>query len=388
MMEYIIEPQKRLQVCEEVDLCVIGGSCTGLFAAVRAARLGLRVALVEKLNCLGGTATAGMVNIWHSLHDFYGEKQIIAGLTDETIQRLEKKGAVARGETAHVAYRLNTEELKLTLDEYVRECGIAVYFHTFYCAPVVKDNKITHIIIENKSGRQAIRAGFFIDASGDMAAHLGLESYRNGRIQPPTPCYHLQSDTELDIPALLQAHGAEFGLREDWGWDSPSPGLEHISLRTDIHVFGTDCADAKELSRSELEGRRQIGAALDMLRKYGGCQVTLAGVCAQLGIRETRHFVTRYRVTQEDILIGRAFEDEIGYGTYRVDMHYSDTVGISFLYLDGTMETHYDRTSPPKRGRTIRYHSACWYRNSTRILSQWDGCCTPTKARSVRCASW
>ena len=89
-MEYIIEPQKRLQVCEEVDLCVIGGSCTGLFAAVRAARLGLRVALVEKLNCLGGTATAGMVNIWHSLHDFYGEKQKpsahILRLTDSLLQ--------------------------------------------------------------------------------------------------------------------------------------------------------------------------------------------------------------------------------------------------------------------------------------------------------------
>ena len=184
-----------------------------------------------------------------------------------------------------------------------------------------------------------------------MAAHLGLESYRNGHIQPPTPCYHLQSDTELDIPALLQAHGAEFGLCEDWGWDSPIPGLNHITLRADTHVFGTDCADAKELSKSELEGRRQIGAVLGALRKYGGCRVTLASVCAQLGIRETRHFVTRYRVTQKDILTGRAFEDAVGYGTYRVDMHHSDSAGISFLYLDGTMETHHDRTSPPERGR-------------------------------------
>lgn len=97
-MQYIIEPEKRLPICEEVDLCVIGGSCTGLFAAVRAARLGLRVALIEKQNCLGGMATAGLVNIWHSLHDFYGEEQIIGGLTFETIQRLEKNGGCyARG---------------------------------------------------------------------------------------------------------------------------------------------------------------------------------------------------------------------------------------------------------------------------------------------------
>lgn len=353
-MQYITEPQRQIPICEEVDLCVIGGSCTGLFAAVRAARLGLRVALIEKQNCLGGMATAGLVNIWHSLHDFYGDEQIIGGLTFETIQRLEKNGAVMRGEAAHVAYRLNTEELKLELDNYVRECGISVYFHTYYCAPVVEDNKITHIMIENKSGRQAIRAGFFIDASGDgdMAVHLGLKSYQNAHIQPPTPCYHLQGDTDgLDIEALLQAHGAEFGLREDWGWSSPIPGLEQISLRADTHVFDTDCADANALTKSEIEGRRQIGAVLQLLRKYGGKKLGLTNVCAQLGIRETRHFVTKYKVTQEDILTGRQFEDAIGYGTYRVDMHHSDSAGISFLYLDGTMETHHDRTSPPVQGR-------------------------------------
>ena len=161
-MQYIIEPEKRLPICEEVDLCVIGGSCMGLFAAVRAAWLGCALRLSKNRTVLSGMATAGLVNIWHSLHDFYGEEQIIGGLTFETIQRLEKNGAVMRGEAAHVAYRLNTEELKLALDNYVRECGISVYFHTYYCAPVAEDNKITHIIIENKSGRQAIRAAFLL----------------------------------------------------------------------------------------------------------------------------------------------------------------------------------------------------------------------------------
>ena len=43
------------------DVVVTGGGCTGVFAAIRSARLGLRVALVEKSNCFGGVATNGLV---------------------------------------------------------------------------------------------------------------------------------------------------------------------------------------------------------------------------------------------------------------------------------------------------------------------------------------
>ena len=93
-MNYITEPQRQIPVKDECDLCVVGGSCTGVFAAVRAARLGLSVVLVEKHNILGGTAVGGLVNIWHSLKDIHEREQIIAGLTDETLKRLDLRGAL------------------------------------------------------------------------------------------------------------------------------------------------------------------------------------------------------------------------------------------------------------------------------------------------------
>ena len=70
IMKTIWEPARQIPICWEGDICVLGGSCTGLFAAVRAARLGASVCVVEKQNCFGGMATAGLVNVWHSLYDF------------------------------------------------------------------------------------------------------------------------------------------------------------------------------------------------------------------------------------------------------------------------------------------------------------------------------
>ena len=109
ILKTIKEPAKDIKVAAEVDICVIGGSCTGVFAAVRAARLGAKVAVIEKQNCFGGTATSGMVNVWHSLHNISGSKQIIAGLTLETIERLKSQGGCEEINNVNSAFRLDTE---------------------------------------------------------------------------------------------------------------------------------------------------------------------------------------------------------------------------------------------------------------------------------------
>ena len=87
-MKYILEPAKDIPVINEVDICVLGGSCTGVSAAIRAARLGAKVAIIEQQNCFGGGATSGMVCIWHSLYDTEFNKQIIAGTTQEIIEEM------------------------------------------------------------------------------------------------------------------------------------------------------------------------------------------------------------------------------------------------------------------------------------------------------------
>ncbi len=77
----IAEKPRKTPVVHETDVCVVGGSCTGVFAAIRAARLGVKVAIIEKQNSFGGVATQGLVNIWHSLMDSEYKYDVIGGLT-------------------------------------------------------------------------------------------------------------------------------------------------------------------------------------------------------------------------------------------------------------------------------------------------------------------
>ena len=126
-MNLIIEPQKKIPVCDDVDVFVAGGSCTGVFAAVRAARLGAKVVLVERENCLGGMATAALVNIWHSLKDTDYKNQVIAGLTAEMTERLVKSGSAVLDDNPSTAIVFDPNRLKYELDELVKEEKIKVY---------------------------------------------------------------------------------------------------------------------------------------------------------------------------------------------------------------------------------------------------------------------
>ena len=354
-MKTIKEPARNINVVSEVDICVIGGSCTGVFAAVRAARLGAKVAIVEKQNYFGGTATAGMVNVWHSLYNVSGNQQIIGGLTYEMVERLERVGGCEVHSNVNSAYRLDTELLKIELDQLVHENAIKPYLHTMYCSPYIKDDELSGIIIENKDGRQAILAKFFIDASGDgdLAYDLNINNYRHEIMQPPTPTFKLIGDiSNIHISKLLQEHGKEFGLPEDWGWGGQIPSIPNLSFRADTHVFNVDCSKAEDLTYAEMEGRRQIKAVMQVLEKYAPLtnkEVRIVAIGSTIGIRETRHFESDYQLNEKDLLHGVGFEDTIAYGTYRVDIHHSNGAGITFKYLDGHEDVINDRTSPPVR---------------------------------------
>ena len=345
-MDYIVEPQHEIPVVGEFDLCVIGGSCTGVFAAVRAARQGLRVAIVECNTMLGGTAAAAWVSEWHSTYGTDNETKIIGGLLDEVIHGLRKRDAVqelAREERTQ--YRFNAASLACELDRLVLENGVQIYLETRFSLPVMDGQRISAVIVEDKAGRRAIKARTFIDGSGDAALvrRVGFDALQHDPLQPAA-----YQTLAVGIDAIQQAYpGVDIwnevrGLAAKYGFPESNPWIHHLVGAKGVNMIygarlnGVDASIPMDLTQALMEGRRIGQAYLDMIRERfpeAGKDVALVAVAPMLGVRETWHACCLHRLTSDELLSGEHFPDTIANGTYPVDVHHPG--GTKLLYLDG-----------------------------------------------------
>jgi hypothetical protein len=348
-MSVIHEEARETPVIHECDICVLGGSCTGVFAAVRAARLGASVALVENNGFFGGVATAGLVNYWHSVHDTTGTQEIIGGLTVEVIERLAKRDAVTLYEADESRYAaLNSAELMIELDELVSShTSIRPFLHTRFVSPVAENGQMTAAIVEDKTGRRAIRARYFVDATGDgdVIARLGLPYSVQDNLQPPTTCaliYGLDTVAAKNPGFQLSSavHDPQYpnALTQGFLWHSAVVGVPNARMVAGTRVHNADCSDADQLTGAEMEGRRQARAIRDIVHDHyaGGEAISLIALSSTIGIRETRHANCLHRLTELEVLDGVRFPDAIANGSYRVDVHHSEKAGLTFRYLDGS----------------------------------------------------
>ncbi len=358
-MKTIREPARDVPVVCEVDVLVVGGGATGVFAAVAAARRGLSVAICEQHGFFGGMATAALVAVWHSLHDVNGEQQIIGGLTAEVLNRLRSRGAL--GGHDGTDYAMNTEELKIELDRLVVDAGVRPFLHAFYVGAISENGRPVVAVIEDKSGRRAIRARFFVDSTGDgdLLRDSGLPCERWDDIQPPTACVRFaglqelrRRNPDMRLGSLVYDTEIPGHLPRGFIWGTDIPGLPDDHMIAGTRVSGADCSDADQLTRAEIEGRRQVRAMHDIIRSQveGGAKVGISALGACIGIRETRHARCLHRLTEEEVLSGTRFDDAIGNATYRVDIHHSDRPGLTFRFLDGR-ELYVVPGREPERGR-------------------------------------
>lgn len=342
----IVEPARTVPVAHECDICVIGGSCTGVFAAVAAARLGAKVAIIEVNGFFGGVATASLVNLWHSTTDIGERRQIIAGLTTEVLDRLARRDAMdVVTSMKRKVFAINTEELKIELDQLVTEARVRPFLHAMFVSPVGEDGRMTAAIIEDKTGRRAIRASMFIDATGDADAvlRLGLPTYRRDEVQPPTMCAILRGlrairarKPDFNIHSVIFDPRYPQALKKGFSWGQSVPGATDEYMLAGTRVFGADCSDADALTAASIEGRRQVRAVCDLLREHfmDGRGTPLVSLPAKIGVRETRHARCLHTLTETELLEGRRFPDAIANGTYPVDIHSATGAGVVFRHLE------------------------------------------------------
>ncbi len=182
----VMEPARTLPVDSACDVAVVGGGIAGVAAALAAARQGVRVVLIEKQFGLGGLATLGNVIKYLPLCDGHGRK-VMGGIAEELLLRSvaelrepapaagfvplpacwEPEGDEAARERTRLRVSFNPHAFQLEMERLIEEAGVALMYDTRVCNVLRDDTGIAHLIVENKSGRLAIAATAFVDASGD-----------------------------------------------------------------------------------------------------------------------------------------------------------------------------------------------------------------------------
>lgn len=352
------KPSSDVASAGTFDVCVAGGSCTGVFAALRAAEAGCTVALVENNAIFGGTATAGLVPFWHAMHATDRKTPMIGGYTRAVVDRLVERGEArftppSPDKDIHASYTvLNVAALTLELDRLVREQPrIRPFLSTrLVAAELSGPGRVSRVVVEDKTGRRAISARFFVDATGDadLLVRAGFPTWKQPKdaLQAHTTCAILSGLDRVrqaypdfhDFTEVMRPK-AGAGLAHLYHWTAPlvgSPGLVFLAA---TRVPACDPTNADDLTRGNLESRAQLSRVVDAANrlypmKDGSKAFGLVAVAPELGIRESRHAKCLYSVTDDDVLSGRRFDDVVARGTYQVDIH--EGRGITFRRLDGS----------------------------------------------------
>lgn len=340
MKKTIHETAREIPVRYHADVVVAGGGPAGIGAALGAARNGARTLLVEEMNCLGGIATSGMMSHWSG--------GTVSPVTTEITDRY--KAMKWDNEIITAKWVINHELLKLVLFDILEEAGVTVLLHT-RCADAVKEGgKVTGIILESKSGREAVQAKAVIDATGDgdVAARAGAEYAKgrdgDGKMQPVTLMFKIGGvdwdhavfpgafESLVETPkGELQALARKL-LPPPAGhvllYKGTIPGQVVVNMTNLTGIDGTSNID---LTRAEITCHRQIPRIIAFLREYvpGYEQCYHLASASVVGVRETRHFKGLYTLNEHDIVEARVFDDWIAtQNRFNFDIHNVEGAGL------------------------------------------------------------
>ena len=347
------------------DVIVAGGGPAGIAAAVSAARLGARTALVERYGILGGMLTSGHVQ------PILGHAE---GRTmyDEVVELLNAghEEAPARKTRNGREIGLDLEEAKHRLLKLCIENGVYVYLQTPVVNVLKEGDRVTGVTICTPTGMEDITAHTVVDATGDgfvgALAGAPFEVGRaDGRCQPTTleftvdnvdeawnfACYGGSDPVTLpdgrrysqvckeahekgELPQNVSIVRIHYTLK---------PGERNINA-TQANGFNT--LTVPGAVGAEYLLREQIPQVVAFLRKnapgFENCRVKSSATT--LGVRETRRFVGDYVIGDLDVEKGARFEDVVVHKAwFLIDIH--NPAGGGQAEKHSQPATPYDRPS-------------------------------------------
>ncbi|MGO9196531.1 MAG: FAD-dependent oxidoreductase [Acidimicrobiales bacterium] len=312
------EPARQIPVIGAPDVLVVGAGSAGIAAAVAAARRGADTWLIEATGYLGGLATVGLINLLLTLDDGAG-RQVVAGLCQEVVDLLEGAGQArypqrgswgredpeavaswrswgliwgAAPEAVRYSVAFDPEAFVDACQDLLREAGVRLRLHTWFAAAPVSCGYVDAVIIESKSGREAIRPKVVIDTTGDGDVMVSAgASYEQVSI-PPHLWFRVGGVS--DEPTAVAD-----GLGMLW-FRTTSPG--RVLVPYGPHPVRVDACDPDDLTRAEVACRQGAREHFETLRRevkgYSGAW--LDDYARMLGITESRRLQGDYVLGKED----------------------------------------------------------------------------------------
>jgi FAD dependent oxidoreductase len=351
----IEEPARQVPLYGEYEVAVLGGGPAGIAAAVAAARAGRRTLLIERYGFLGGMGTAAGVTNFCGLHaNVHGEMhRVVQGIASDLLDRIDRFGGLNAphlilGKILAQAY--DTAAYKIAADDLLASHKVDVLFHALGAGVVMHDERrINALMVETKAGRQAVRAEIFIDCSGDgdLAAWAGARyevGDGHGSMLYPSMMFRLNGiDPEKageawrTIPARMEAAEAAGTHRFPRKAAIVRPQRSPVEWRVNFTQLAREDGTAinglepDDLTRGEIEGRRQAVDAFNFLRTVPGFEKSyIVDLPPQLGIRETRRIVGGHMLSGEDVLGCASFDDSIGVNGWPMESHVAGDVIFKF----------------------------------------------------------
>lgn len=320
----------------KTDLCVVGGGMAGLCCAIAAARHGIKVILVHDRPVLGGNASS---EIRMAIGGAHGKDNREGGIVEEImLENFYQNPSLKYPVWDSVLYEKAMAEENLTL-----------LLNTSCLDAEMDGNRIASIKAwqSNAETFHIIEATYFADCSGDsILAPLSGAKYMYGREAKSDFGESIPPDVAdkktMGMSCLFQIretdHKVEF-TPPKWAYEYPTdsdlPYKDHDRGNNFwwIELGGEwDCIHDTDRCRDEL--LKICYGVWDHMKNHGDHGAEnweLEWIGFLPGKRESRRYIGKYIVTQNDVEAQGRFEDIVAYAGWSMDDHFPE----GFYYTKG-----------------------------------------------------
>ncbi|RCR66492.1 FAD-dependent oxidoreductase [Larkinella punicea] len=362
--ERLSEPYKLVQQTLKTDILVIGGGTAGVVAAIQAARAGRKTILVENGSQLGGTTTTGGVN-YPGIFFAWG-KQVIGGIGWEMVQEAVALNddtlpdfSIPHGKN-HPRHqvRVNGQLYAMLIEEKAVAAGVQIRFYETPTSATFQKGNWTVQTVGKGTSTQII-CNQLIDCTGNAyaASLAGFPLLRESVTQPGTLMFRLEGYDfkSLDLKLIKGRYeeAIQKGELVKTDFRNNIVGLLKSAGDNIQHVMGADSTTSETHTVANLKGRSSLLTTLRFLRTLPGCEkIRLADVQNETAVRETYRIDGHYKITHEDYVTGKVFDDAVSYSYYPIDVH--DENGVIPDHLkEGVVPTVPLRALVPKNSRNF-----------------------------------